>query len=138
MSRRRAGLLFGAIFIVALFLRTYHFTSLPPGLFPDEAMNGNDALETLRTGHWKVFYPENTGREGLFINVQALALSFWGGREPWMLRSPSPIFGSLTVVATGLLAAELFGLEVGLLAALLMATRIQKWGQVYVLHYVTR
>ncbi|MDO8515826.1 MAG: hypothetical protein Q7S28_01095 [bacterium] len=122
MWTKKKLLVFLIILIIAVFLRTYHFTSLPPGLYPDEAMNGNNALESLHTGDSSVFYPENNGREGLFINIQATALKLWGGREPWMLRSPAPLFGILTVLGVGLLAIEFFGIETGILAAILLAT----------------
>lgn len=80
---------------------------MPPGLYPDEAMNGNNTLEALATGDMKIFYPENNGREGLFINIQAFSVAFWGN-EPWALRSVSAIFGFLTVLGLYLLAKELY------------------------------
>jgi hypothetical protein len=79
----------------------------PPGLYPDEAMNGNNALEAVATGHFKVFYPENNGREGLFINLQAISLKLFGN-EPWALRIVSAIFGTLTILGLYLVAKELF------------------------------
>ena len=36
----------------------------------DEAMNRNNALEAI-SGELQGFYPENNGREGLFMNIQA-------------------------------------------------------------------
>ncbi len=75
-------LLLVIILIIASFLRLYNITETPPGLYPDEAMNGNNALEVLSTGHFKVFYPENNGREGLFINIQAVFLKFFDNK-PW-------------------------------------------------------
>ncbi|MDP3999302.1 MAG: glycosyltransferase family 39 protein [bacterium] len=95
------------ILIIASFLRLYNLTDLPPGLYPDEAMNGNNALEARATGHWKVFYPENNGREGLFINIQGLFLAVLGN-QPWALRLPSAIFGILTVLGIYFLTKELF------------------------------
>ncbi|PIY59526.1 hypothetical protein COY96_01340, partial [Candidatus Wolfebacteria bacterium CG_4_10_14_0_8_um_filter_37_11] len=53
------------IVIIAAFLRLYNIIppvgGLPPGLYPDEAMNGNNALEAISTRDYKVFYPENNG-----------------------------------------------------------------------------
>lgn len=95
------------IVLIAAFFRFWQFTSTPPGLYPDEAMNGNNAREAITTGNWKVFYPENNGREGLFMNIQALSLMAFGGTEPWMLRFPSPVFGTLTVLGFFLLLYEL-------------------------------
>jgi 4-amino-4-deoxy-L-arabinose transferase-like glycosyltransferase len=116
-----------AILIIAAFLRLYQFTDLPPGLYPDEAMNGNNALEALRAGEFKVFYPENNGREGLFINIQALFLKFlmplFGGNpEPWMLRLPSALFGILTVLGIYFLTKEILNKNTALLASFLLAT----------------
>ena len=110
------------IIIIAAFLRLYNITELPPGLYPDEAMNGNNALEALSTGGFKVFYPENNGREGLFINIQALSIALFGN-FPWALRAVSAIFGILTVLGVYFLSKELFKNEkIALLSAFLMAT----------------
>jgi len=106
---------------VAAFLRLYQATALPPGLFPDEAMNGNDGLASIETGHFRVFYPENGGREGLFLNIQA-GLVYLLGNQAWVLRLPSEIFGTLTVVALYFLARKLFSPAVGLLASFFLAT----------------
>ena len=100
------------ILIIASFLRFYNFKNIPPGLYPDEAMNGNNALEALSTHHFKVFYPENNGREGLFINIQAIFLWLFKITEPWVLRLPSALFGILTVLGIYFLAKELFGYEI--------------------------
>jgi len=110
-----------AIVIIATFLRLYQITEFPPGLYPDEAMNGNNALEALATGDFKVFYPENNGREGLFINIQAAFLSVFGN-EPWALRLPSAIFGILTILGLYLLLKQLWNKNVALLSAFFMAT----------------
>jgi len=84
-------------------------------------MNGNDALENLETGHMDVFYPQNGGREGLYIDIET-ALIYLFGPEPWLLRLPAAVFGMLTVWGVYLLAAELFGMPIGLLACFFMAT----------------
>lgn len=106
MNRRAIILLIG-ILIVAAFMRLYNITSIPPGLYPDEAMNGNNALEAIATGQYKVFYPENNGREGLFINIQSFSLRVFGN-QPWALRVVSALFGILTVLGIYLLTKELF------------------------------
>jgi len=109
------------IVIIAAFLRLYNITDLPPGLYPDEAMNGNNALEALSTGDFKVFYPENNGREGLFINIQALSIALFGN-FPWALRIVSAIFGILTVLGIYFLVKEIFNKNIALLSAFLLAT----------------
>ena len=114
-------LLLISILIIAAFFRLYNLKEFPPGLYPDEAMNGNNALEALSSGHilkslmtfgnsgegFKVFYPENNGREGLFINIQAISVAIFGN-FPWALRLVSAIFGILTVLGVYFLAKELF------------------------------
>ncbi len=105
---------------VASFFRLYKLGQFPPGLYPDEAMNGNNALEALDTGNFKLFYPENNGREGLFINIQALSLKAFGN-EVWALRLVSAIFGILTVIGLYLLTRQLYDWRAASLASFMMA-----------------
>ncbi len=123
MSRNTKVILI-IILILAGFLRFYQLTTTPPGLYPDEAMNGNNALEALRTGEFKTYYPENNGREGFFINIQAAFLDSFGANEPWVLRLPSALFGLLTVLGMFFLARELFSAQIGLLSSFLLATSV--------------
>ncbi|MBU3925756.1 glycosyltransferase family 39 protein [Patescibacteria group bacterium] len=110
------------IMALAVFFRLWQITSIPPGLYPDEAMNGNNASEALQTGEYKVFYPENNGREGLFANLEAISIKIFGN-EPWALRLISAIFGILTVLGLYLLTKELFNNRtIALLASFFMAT----------------
>lgn len=107
MKIKKYIVLFLLILALGAFFRFYLLTEIPPGLYPDEAMNGNNALETLSTGNFKIFYPENNGREGLFINLQMITL--WAfGNEPWALRVVSALFGTLTILGVYLLSKELF------------------------------
>lgn len=122
MSKTKVAVLLTLVLIIAGGLRLYHFKELPPGLYPDEAMDGTNAQEALATGQFKVFYPENNGREGLFMNIQAGLLAVIKQNEPWVLRFPSAIFGLLTVLGLYFLGRELFSKRVGLLAAFLLAT----------------
>jgi hypothetical protein len=41
-------------------------------------MNGITAPATIAAGAFKVFYPQNNGREGLFINIQAFSILIFG------------------------------------------------------------
>ncbi len=110
------------IIIIAALLRFMYFTSVPPGLYPDEAMDGTNAQEVLHTGVFKVFYPENNGREGLFMNIQAVLLKIIHQNEAWVLRLPSAVFGLLTVLGLYLLTKELFkSTALGLLSSYLIA-----------------
>lgn len=127
----RYSLLVG-ILIIATFLRFFHFTTVPAGLYPDEAMNGNNATEVAETGHFQPFYTEDNGREGLYINILALTLKVTpaaDATQPWIVRLPAAIAGVLTVWGFYLLIAELLGDGAGLFAAFLLA--VSFWGIIF-------
>lgn len=107
MERKTKIALVLVVLIIAAFFRFYRIAEIPPGLYPDEAVNGNNAAEALESGGFKVFYPDNNGREGLFINLQAISIALFGA-EPWALRFVSAVFGTLTVLGIYLLAKELY------------------------------
>lgn len=67
-------------------------------MYPDEAMDGTNALQVIAGAGPQVFFPQNSGREGLFMDLQAVALLVFGQREPWVLRSVSGVFGILIVL----------------------------------------
>lgn len=119
-SLPRPRIALAAILFLAAFLRLFDLTTIPPPLHFDEAMNGNDAMENIELGRILPFYPQNGGREGLYINIET-ALIYLFGPQAWMLRVPAAIFGILTVWGTYLLAGELFSVPVGLLAAFFTA-----------------
>lgn len=105
-----------AILLLAGFFRLYRITSLPPGLFWDEAASGNSAWAALHDhspeGGFKIFYPGAAGNTGMFVNLEAVALSVFvppsGLPSPWMLRIVSAIAGMLTVLGIFYLTRELF------------------------------
>src|ERR1017187_1356524 len=121
MHRKLHQALLLAILILAGFLRFYRLNDVPPGLHEDEAMDGNDAWEAWRSARLHVFFPENHGREGLLINLQAAVLGLTGSHSPGVLRWPGALLGTLTVLGVYALAQEVVGEEVGLLAAFLLA-----------------
>ena len=110
-----------AILVIAAFLRLNQLGSAPAGLNHDVAMNGNNALENIETRRMALYYPENTGREGLFINVQTASVAVLGNTA-FALRLPAAIFGLLTVWAVYCLGVEWFSLPIGLTAAFFAAT----------------
>ena len=114
--------LFFIIVILGLagFLRFAQLDSIPPGIYPDEAINANQAIDSFG----KIFYPENNGREGLFINLIGVCFKIFG-ISIWSARSVSAILGTLTVLGIYFLTKELFGQEKILspaLSALFLAT----------------
>jgi 4-amino-4-deoxy-L-arabinose transferase-like glycosyltransferase len=106
---------------VAAFFRLYRLDAIPPGLYADEAIDANDALLAWRSGDFRVFYPENNGREGLVINVQAVVLGLIGQSRPWVVRLPGALFGTLAVGGLYLLAKQLGLPRTAWLAAWLLA-----------------
>ncbi len=108
------------ILLIASFFRFYQLAKYPPGLYPDEAMDGSNALITNATGHYQLFYTENNGREGLYINLQALSVKL-SGIHAWALRDVSGIFGVLTVLGLYLLARELFDWRAAGVSSFLLA-----------------
>ncbi|MFH1990666.1 MAG: glycosyltransferase family 39 protein, partial [Patescibacteria group bacterium] len=109
------------IIVLAVFFRFWQFSSIPVGLYQDEAMNGSDALSSLKTGEFKAFYTNNNGREGLIVWLDALAIKAFG-TEPWVLRLFPAIAGLLAVLGLYFLAKELFNTKVALVSSLFMAT----------------
>ncbi|MDZ4385210.1 MAG: hypothetical protein U0944_02205, partial [Candidatus Moranbacteria bacterium] len=94
-KKKLAYILLFLILALGLFLRTYHIDTAPPGIYPDEAVNGQDAIRALETGEFQWFYPANQGREGLFMNLIAFCFKFFG-ISILTLKLPAIIFGTLT------------------------------------------
>ena len=111
MAKRKEIVFLLVIIAVAAFFRLWQLDSIPPGLYPDVAINGNEALNTLKAappaGGFKVFYPENNGREGLMIWLIALSFSIFG-ISIWSIKITAAIVGILTVFGLYLLTKELF------------------------------
>lgn len=108
---------------ITSFFRLYKLDSIPPGLYPDVAINGNDALQSLRDGQFKLFYLENNGREGLMIWLVAGSFLLFG-TGIWSMKIVAAIAGILTVLGLYLLAKELFeknGRFIALLSSFFLA-----------------
>ncbi|MFA5994246.1 MAG: glycosyltransferase family 39 protein [Parcubacteria group bacterium] len=104
------------IITLGFFLRFYNIDNIPPGIYPDEAVNGQDAIQANETGDYQWFYPANQGREGLFMNLIAFCFKFFG-ISILTLKLPAIVFGTLTILGTYLLTKELFHKENTALAA---------------------
>ncbi len=109
-----------AVLVVAAGFRFYDLRDYPPGLFPDEAANGEDALLILE-GDLRPFYPRGNGREGLFFYLLAASIGIFG-RGVWPLHAVSAAVGLLTVLAVYFAGRAWFGRLAGLLSAFLLAT----------------
>jgi 4-amino-4-deoxy-L-arabinose transferase-like glycosyltransferase len=95
------------ILILTGFFRFWKLNEIPPGLYPDVAINGNEAFFSLKNKDFKVFYPENYGREGLMIWLIALSFKIFGV-SVLSIRMVAATIGVLTVLGLYLLTKELF------------------------------
>jgi len=95
------------IIILAIFFRFWKLNEIPPGLYPDVAINGTEAFFSLKNKDFKVFYPENYGREGLMMWLIALSFKIFGV-SIFSIRIVAATIGVLTVLGLYLLARELF------------------------------
>ncbi len=95
------------IILIAVFMRVYNIEGAPPGLYPDEANNATNAYEALATGEFKWFYSDNNGREGMYINLQAISMAIFGVNT-LAIKIPSILFGLFSVLGLYFLARELF------------------------------
>lgn len=121
MSKSKRFFFLALILIIALFFRFWKLNEIPPGLYPDVAIYGNDALDTLENKHFKVFYPENNGREGFWMWILALFFKIFGV-SILTIKITAAICGTLTVVGIYLLVKELFEEErMALLSSFLLS-----------------
>ena len=99
--------LLGLIIFLAVILRVYNIDSVPSGIYPDEANNGTNAYDAQLHNTYQWFYPDNNGREGLYINFIALCFKLFD-ISFFTLKLPSIAMGTLTVVGIYFLCRELF------------------------------
>lgn len=122
MSTRLTLLLLLLTLLTAVFMRFYQLGDLPPGLYQDEAYNGLDALDVL-AGQHALFFPNNNGREPVYIYLTAVSLALFGN-TPFALRLGAAVVGALTLLPVYALATSWFGRRTGLLAAWLWAVTL--------------
>ena len=103
------------VLLVAVVLRLYRLDTLPGGLMFDEAWNGRDALMVI-AGERPIFFTVNSGREALFIYLQAISVALLG-QTSLALRVVSAILGILTVVAAYIMARRMFSARIALLTS---------------------
>jgi hypothetical protein len=110
------------VILVATSLRGPELGNVPPGLWFDEALDGQDAAAVWAPGgHFRLVYPDVFPRETIYTSLLAIAIKF-GGPEVVTLRMVSVIIGILTVALLfGLLRCEL-GPGPALAAAGVLAT----------------
>ncbi len=112
------------IITLGAFLRFYQLDEIPLGVYPDEAANGINANQVADGENLQVFFQDNGGREGLYIYITAGMFKLFGS-SVWALHATSVIIGILTLILFYLLAKELFGRKIGLIALFLFS--ISTW-----------
>jgi hypothetical protein len=98
-----------AITLLAAVLRFYRLTEIPPGLHYDEAFKGTTARAMLEGAPLQIFFRSNMGEEpaAMYLVMAALRVV---GQEPWVVRVPSAILGTLTIPLAWWLGRELLRL----------------------------
>ena len=99
----------GLITLLAAALRFTKLADVPPGLHYDEGFQGMMARTVLDGGPPQLFFESNMGEEPLAIYLVAASLSL-AGQNPWALRLPSALIGTLTVPLAWWLGRELWRL----------------------------
>lgn len=108
------------LLLIAFFFRFFSLNSIPPGLYPDVAIYGNDAFFTLKEGKFLPFYPENNGREGMWMWILALSFSIFGTKI-FTIKFISAFFGFLTVVLFYFLVRDFYSRSVALFSTFFLS-----------------
>ena len=120
------------IFIIAIFLRFYQLSSVPPSLNWDEAALGYNAYSILQTGKDEygsvlplVFKSFGDFKPGIYVYLTVPFVAVFGLNE-FSTRTASSLFGALTVLAIYFLVLELFSRKrLAIISALFLA--ISPW-----------
>jgi 4-amino-4-deoxy-L-arabinose transferase-like glycosyltransferase len=94
------------ILLIALALRLYQLSELPPGLTHDEANHGREAIEIL-DGVLRYYFPLNYGSEPLYSYTVAGSMSLLG-ENIFALRLVNVLFGLAAIAATAVWARQAF------------------------------
>ena len=117
--RWELALLAGVIGL-AIFFRFFRFTSFPPGIWYDEAINGTDALSIIDHDHITAWRTSNFGHSTIYFYL--LIVSFRAfGYTVFAFRIVPAVAGLATVVAFYFLARWLLGAIPALVATALLA-----------------
>lgn len=99
-----------AVLLVVLLagtLRFYRLPEVPPGLHFDEGFKGVTARGILEGAPPQLFFESDMGEEPIAMYLVTVALGL-AGREPWVIRLPSAVMGTLTVLLAWWLGREFF------------------------------
>ncbi len=111
------------VLLLATFLRLFRLASVPFGWHPDEATKALLARDVLDGKFFPAFFSAFTGREALFVYLEALLFALQG-ESLFSGRLLSAFVGILTVAITYATGRELFGRRIGLLSAAFLAVSL--------------
>lgn len=115
----RWTLLVLAAIAVVLFFRLYRLAQVPPEMVSDHAEKLLDIWDVLH-GETRIFFPRNTGREGLQMYLTAAVIQLFGTGYTFLsMKIGTSIAGLLTLPFIYLLGVELGNRRAGLLAMVL-------------------
>lgn len=112
-------LLFIIILLLALALRTYRLTEIPPGLTHDEANHGREAIEIL-DGVLRYYFPLNYGSEPLYSYAVAGSMALFG-EGLLALRLVNVLSGLAAIVVMAIWTRSAFDRTTALITAALIA-----------------
>lgn len=116
---RHRRLLWLAIFLIALFFRIYQLNQVVPEMVSDHAEKLLDVYDVLQ-GQRSIFFPRNTGREGLQMYLTVASASIFGTGVSFLsLKIGTAVVGLLMLPYMYLLGREIGNRWVGLLAMFL-------------------
>jgi 4-amino-4-deoxy-L-arabinose transferase-like glycosyltransferase len=119
----RDWLLLGIAVLVGAMFRLYQLEAIPADIGWDLPYNYTDALSILR-GEYRIFFPANQGREGLFFYLIALVARL-GTLSHFSIKLTSALVGIATIPTVYLAGRRMFNPAVGLVAAFLLA--VNSW-----------
>ncbi len=79
-----------AVLALGIFLRFYQLAHVPREMFSDHAEKLYDVMDVL-DGQWRIFFPRNTGREGMHMYTAALAVRLGAGVSYLALKLPMAV-----------------------------------------------
>ncbi|MEI7640100.1 MAG: glycosyltransferase family 39 protein [bacterium] len=110
------------IFALAIFLRTFKMSVLPPGIWFDEALNGTETMDLINKNVLTVFIPKQTQMPAMFFYLAAFFYKIFGNGL-FQMRLVSILLGSLCVPAFYFILRYIFkNYKLALFGAFLLAT----------------
>ena len=102
---QRHWILLFIFLLLGVALRWHGLAEMQTILHGDEAYYGLDAISLIENPRLQVYFPANTGREGLWMNLLAPMIGLFGA-TPLTLRLTSALVGILTLAGVYWLGRE--------------------------------